>query len=116
MGFAHSDRIEEYTMQKSLGARAIGIENKTLAETIEIAKAAGFDAIGFDIREVATLSEKGGIDGVCKLFADAGIAPGHWNLPVNMRDDAQFAEDIVGLPRLANLAVELGCNRATSGI
>lgn len=103
-------------MQKSLGCRAIGIEGKTLAESLEIAKAAGFDAIGFDIREAAALADENGIDEVRRLFAESGVAPGHWNLPVNMRDDAQFAKDIGDLPRFARLGVELGCNRATSGI
>jgi sugar phosphate isomerase/epimerase len=103
-------------MQKSLGARAIGIEGKTLAETIDLAKASGFDAIGFDIREAADLAATSGIDEVRRLFSDAGIEPGHWNLPVNMRDDAQFEKDIAGLPRLASLAMDLNCSRTTSGI
>src|SRR4051812_41957172 len=103
-------------MQKSLGCGAIGIKDKTLTESIDLAREAGFEAIGFDIREVAELAKAGGIESVKQLFADGGIAPGHWNLPVNMRDDAQFALDIAALPGLAKLAVELGCNRATSGI
>jgi len=103
-------------MQKSLGPGAIGIRGKALAEVIEIARVTGFDAIGFDIREAADLAGALGIDSVRRLFAEAGIAPGHWNLPVNMRDDAQFATDIVDLPRLVGIAVELGCLRATSGI
>src|SRR3954451_15828680 len=103
-------------MLKSLGAGAIGITGLSLADTITLARDAGFDAIGFDIREAAKLAEANGIDHVRSLFADAGIQPGHWNLPVNMRDDAQFATDLGALPGLAQVAVELGCLRATSGI
>jgi sugar phosphate isomerase/epimerase len=103
-------------MQKSLGLGAIGITGKTLAESIDIAKAAGFDAIGFDIREAAALADDNGVDHVRGLFADGGIAPGHWNVPANRNDAAQFAKDIADLPRLGKLGVALGCPRATTGI
>jgi sugar phosphate isomerase/epimerase len=103
-------------MQKSLGLGAIGITGKSLPEGIDIAMASGFDAIGFDIREAATLVDEQGLDNVRGLFAGAHVAPGHWNLPVNRNDDAQFEKDVAELPRLAHVAVELGCLRATSGI
>lgn len=103
-------------MQKSLGLGAIGITGKSLPEAIDIAMASGFDAIGFDIHEAARLVDEQGLDNVRGLFAGAGVAPGHWNLPVNRNDDAQFEKDIAELPRLAHVAVELGCRRATSGI
>lgn len=103
-------------MQKSLGLGAIGITGKTLAESIDIAKVAGFDAIAFDIREAAALADAQGIDHVRDLFKNGGIAPGHWSLPVNRNDGAQFAKDVRELPRLASFARELGCLRATSGI
>ena len=103
-------------MQKSLGLGAIGINGKTLAESIEIAKAAGFDAVGFDIREAAALSSDHGVEHVRSLFSDAGIVPGHWSVPVNRNDDEQFAKDVAELPRLAKVAMDLGCPRAISGI
>jgi len=103
-------------MQKSLGLGAIGINGKTLAESIEIAKAAGFDAIGFDIREAAARADEKGIDHVKALFTDASIVPGHWGVPANRNDDAQFTKDVADLPRLAKIATALGCPRCTSGI
>ncbi len=103
-------------MQKSLGLGAIGISGKTLAESIDLAKASGFDAVGFDIREAAALADEKGIDHVKGLFSSASIAPGHWNIPANRNDDAQFAKDVADLPRLAKVGVALGCPRATSGI
>jgi sugar phosphate isomerase/epimerase len=87
-----------------------------LPEAIDIAMASGFDAIGFDIREAAALVDVQGVDHVRGLFENAGIAPGHWNLPVNRNDDEQFTKDVADLPRLAEIAVKLGALRATSGI
>ena len=55
-------------MQKSLGCRAIGIEGASLAESLNIARQSGFDAIAFDVREAAELAGAHGIDHVAGLL------------------------------------------------
>ncbi|MBA2753097.1 MAG: sugar phosphate isomerase/epimerase [Chloroflexia bacterium] len=102
-----------YTM---LGAGAIGLKGYPLADSISLARQSGFDAVQFDLRDAASLAEARGIDHVTSLFADAGVRPGVWNLPVAWRDDARRLDDLAGLPRLMEVARALDCPRATSGI
>ena len=51
-------------MFKNLNAGAIGIRNKSLAETIVLAKESGFQGIDFDIKEAAQLAAAHGV-GLC---------------------------------------------------
>lgn len=99
-----------------LGAGAIGLKGYSLADSISLARESGFDAVQFDLREAAGLADANGIDHVVSLFADAGVRPGVWNLPVAWRDDSQRDADLAALPRLLEVARALDCPRATSGI
>ena len=99
-------------MFKNLNAGAIGVRNLPLKETISLARATGFAGIDFDIREARSLADREGVDAVRALFADAGVRPGQWSLPVAWRDDAKWEDDLAELPKLAAFGRELGCTRA----
>ncbi|MFN8468790.1 MAG: sugar phosphate isomerase/epimerase [Caldilineaceae bacterium] len=100
-------------MYKNLNAGAIGIRNKSLAETIALAKESGFAGIDFDIKEAAQLADAHGAAYVRDLFAANGILPGLWGLPVAWNQDSWRA-DLAQLPRLAALGAELGCTRTAT--
>ena len=63
-------------MFKNLNAGAIGISNKSLAETIVLAKKTGFAGIDFNIREAATIADEHGVDYVRSLFVENNVLPG----------------------------------------
>jgi len=102
-------------MFKNLSPGAVGIRGLSLAEQIELAAKTGFGGIDFSIREAADLAEKKGIEYVQALFADAGIRPGQWGLPVTWnRDDEQYQEGLAALPQLAAVGRQLGCTRTAT--
>lgn len=98
-------------MFKNLSPGAIGIRNLTLADSIELARASGFAGIDFNIREAADLAALRGVEYVQALFAEAGVRPGQWGLPVAWNKDDQWQDDLAGLPALAALGRALGCTR-----
>lgn len=101
-------------MFKNLGPGAIGIRNLTLADSIELARASGFGGIDFNIREAADLAALRGVEYVQTLFAEAGVRPGQWGLPVAWNKDDQWQEDLAALPTLAALGRALGCTRTAT--
>ncbi len=101
-------------MFKNLSPRAIGIRDLPLEGTVALAAAHGFAGIDLDIREAAALARARGLDHVRRLFADAGVRPGQWGLPVAWRDDARWRADLAELPELAALGVALGCARTST--
>jgi sugar phosphate isomerase/epimerase len=104
-------------MFKNLSPGAIGIRNVTLLQAIDLAQQTGFGGIDFDIREVALLAEKEGVDNVRRLFDQAGVRPGQWGLPVAWnREEAQWRQDLADLPRLAAIGRELGCLRTATWV
>src|SRR5688500_4851971 len=103
-------------MFTTLGPGAIGIKGLTLPDAISLAKETGFEGVSFDVREVAALVDSQGIDAVRALFADADVLPAVWGLPVGYRNEEKWQGELEALPRLAALALELGCDRATTGI
>jgi sugar phosphate isomerase/epimerase len=44
------------------------------------------------------------------------VRPAVWGLPVGYRNDERWQEELEALPNLASLALELGCDRATTGV
>jgi sugar phosphate isomerase/epimerase len=74
-------------MFKNLSPGAIGIRGLSLAEAIDLARKTGFGGIDFDIREAAALADERGMDYVRGLFAEAGVRPGQWGLPVAWNRD-----------------------------
>jgi sugar phosphate isomerase/epimerase len=85
-----------------------------LPDQIELARRTGWDGLAFDVRAAAELAERVGVARVRTLFEEAGVRPGNWGLPVAWQDDDRWQGDLRALPRLAALAVELGCDRATT--
>lgn len=84
-------------MFKNLNAGAIGINNKSLAETIVLAHKSGFGGIDFNIREAAQLADEHGVDYVRSLFGEHNVLPGSWGLPVAWNQD-QWQADLADLP------------------
>lgn len=103
-------------MEKTLGPGAIGIRGLPLPEAIALAQATGFDSVTFDVKEAAALAGEGGAEAVRERFANAGVRPGPWGVPVAWRGDDAGEADLRRLPELAALARELGATRATTGV
>lgn len=97
-------------MYKNLNPGAIGIRNYGLVESLELARRTGFEGIDFNIKEAADLAKAHGAGHVRQLFADAGIKPGAWGVPVAWRED-HWRDDVARLPELAGLAQEIGALR-----
>ena len=96
-------------MYKSLNAPAIGIRNLTLPALINLARAAGFAGVDFDMREARTIPD------IKDLFTVAGIRPAQWGLPVNGAQ-SEWAVDLAELAACAKLAAELGCRRCATWV
>jgi sugar phosphate isomerase/epimerase len=102
-------------MFKNLSPGAIGIRGLSLAESIDLAKKAGFAGIDFSIREAAQLAEEHGTEHVQDLFESAGILPGQWGLPVTWnKDKEEWQQGLEELPALAALGRALGCTRTAT--
>jgi sugar phosphate isomerase/epimerase len=103
-------------MYRNLNADALGIR-ANLAETIALARDHGFQGVDFSMAEAADLVDRHGLDFVRELFASAKVKPGSWDFPVNFRrDEATWQQHLDALPRLANLAQSLGCQRTATWI
>lgn len=102
-------------MYTSLNTGAIGIKNYTLTQTLALARQFGFEGVDFNIQEAADLAQQHGIEHVRQLFGD--LKPGPWGMPVNWRQDAaQWQDGLKALPRLAEVAAQLGALRTTTWI
>lgn len=101
-------------MFKNLSVGAIGIRGMALPGQIALAHQTGFVGIDFDIREAARLAEAHGVEYVRDLFAQAGVKPGQWGLPVAWNKDDQWEADLAELPRLAAVGRALGCTRTAT--
>ncbi len=100
-------------MFKNLNTGAIGIHDKSLTESIELAAATGFAGIDFNIREAAALVAAHGLNYVRDLFASHGVLPGQWGLPVAW-NQPRWQEDLTELPQFAALGAALGCTRTAT--
>lgn len=103
-------------MYSSLMANAIGIKGLSLQESIDLAAAAGFDGVWFDIKEAKAIADEHGVDYLKDLFASKGVQPGGWGAPVRWQDDSQRDADLEALKPLAELGVALGNPYTTTGI
>ena len=101
-------------MYTCLSAGAIGIR-AALPEAIQLAAAAGFAGLEFGIGEAADLADRHGIGYVRDLFAASGVRVGSWGFPVQFRrDEATYQADMEALPRLADVARQLGATRCAT--
>lgn len=101
-------------MYSTIGPEALGIRGLSLSEAIALARDAGFAGLCAPIRLIADAVDERGVESVREEFAQAGVRPAHWNLPVAWRDDAQYDADLRELPRLAAVAREMGQTRTAT--
>ncbi|HWD39508.1 MAG TPA: sugar phosphate isomerase/epimerase family protein [Fimbriimonas sp.] len=99
-------------MFKSLNPGVIGVTTSNLEEGLRAAEVGGFDGLEINPDEIADRAEKEGIEAIKAKFQEAGIRPAAWGLPNGWRgDDAQYAQMIQELPRLAKASSAIGCTR-----
>src|SRR5690242_11134154 len=104
-------------MYKALSPGAIGVRAGSLTEAISAAKIGGFGGVEFSAGEVASLIEQKEADDVKRLFAEAGLQPAGWGLPVDWRgDEAHWRQGLEALPRQAKAAAALGGTRTMTWI
>ncbi len=104
-------------MFRNLSPGAVGISVGSLAEGIQLVADSGFQGIDVNIGEVARLIEESSAEAVKQMFADAGIKPGGWGLPVNWRgDEGQLRQELETLPRLAEAGQAIGCTRVPTWV
>lgn len=92
----------------------IGIQGLSLADSITLARDAGFEGVSFDIFEAKKYADTHGVEALKDLFG--GIIPGVWNTNVNWQDDAARVAQIEQLKSVLDLANELGSLNVTTGI
>ncbi|MGI8975718.1 MAG: sugar phosphate isomerase/epimerase family protein [Thermomicrobiales bacterium] len=95
---------------------AIGVESLNLQESIAFAGRNGFETVMINIREAHEIAQQHGVDYVNNLFAEYGVKPGGWSLPVAWSDDSKRDEGLANLPALMETANAIGCTSATSGV
>src|SRR5215203_2522531 len=100
-------------MYATIGPHELGIRGLPLSDAIALARDTGFAGLSFDIRAAAQAIDEHGLATVQDQFAQAGVQPAIWNLPVAWRDD-QWQADLRELPRLAATARELGATRTAT--
>jgi sugar phosphate isomerase/epimerase len=99
-------------MQRSLGAGAIGVR-ADLARTVELAARYGFPAIHVDLAEVGQL----GAERASAILAKAGVQAAAFGLPVNCEaPEAQFADQLARLTKLAPVAKAMGISRTSTWV
>lgn len=103
-------------MFRSLGPGAIGIQ-ASLAESLELARAADFQGLSINMREVSVLVKEKSGDFVRNLFDEAGLRMGAWNLPINWRaGQGDVEQELEKLRGFARIGQSLGCTRACTWI
>ena len=99
-------------MYPALQPDAVGIR-ATLSEGVELAAEAGFEGLYVNMAEVAQM----GSSSVRTLFEAKALRPAGWGLPVDVRgDEERYEQDLKELPRLADVARDLGCLRTSTYI
>lgn len=100
-------------MVRTLAAGAVSVHPSTLFETVHWAKQYEFAGIDFNIHQVAAL----GTDTAQALFAENGVAPAVFGLPVDWRgSEATWKQGLDELAHLAAAAQAVGCTRTATWI
>src|SRR5262245_6325286 len=97
-------------MFRNMSPHAIGIRTD-LAGTLALAQGHGWQGIDVPIGEVAQLARERSAEEVAALFAQAGLRPGGWGLPIDWRKPYD-RQALATLEEQAALAGRLGCTRA----
>jgi sugar phosphate isomerase/epimerase len=101
-------------MYTTMSPDALGMRGLPLLEAIELARDSGFAGLSFDSRVAARAIDELGLTAVQEQFAQAGVKPALWNLPVAWRDNNEWETDLRELPRLARAARDLGSTRTAT--
>ena len=101
-------------MYNALIPGCIGIHNLTLADSIKLAREAGFEGVAFDIFEAQAYADAHGLAELQDLFGE--IIPGVWNSGVDWQNDATRDTQIEKLKGVLDLANELDSLNVTTGI
>ena len=101
-------------MYNALIPGTIGIHDISLADSIRLAREAGFEGVAFDIFEAKAFADENGLASLQDLFGE--IIPGVWNTGVNWQDDATRDAEIEALKPVLELAQSLGSTNVTTGI
>ena len=97
-------------MYSSFNARAVGLADLPINATIDIAAAAGFDAVDLMIRDIVLSGTD--LNEVQTRLTDRGLRAGAFPMTMNWRgDSAVFERDLADLPRFVEAATRLGCTR-----
>lgn len=104
-------------MYKALSPGAVGVSAPNLDAALAAAKTGGFDGVEINPSEIAGLVETEGRSAVTDKFAEAGIKPAAFGLPVEWRgsEDAWRAS-LNDLPRLVEAAAAIGATRTMTWI
>ncbi len=103
-------------MYKNLSLGALGFQDE-LNAALALAKEHGFGGVEFDISQATAYADRHGAAALQRLFADAGVRPGHFGLPLEFRKDEEiWQRGMALLPQRAALAAELGCLRTATWI
>jgi len=103
-------------MYACLSPKAIGIR-MPLSEALQLAAATGFEALEFSVLEAANLAAQHGVAYVKGLFAQNSVKVGDFASSVDFNgDDATWQTGMERLPRLADLAQQLGATRCTTWV
>jgi sugar phosphate isomerase/epimerase len=104
-------------MYKTLSPGAINVSAKNLNKGLSAAGLGGFAGLEFSASEIADLVDKQGASAVKKTFAEAGIRPALFGLPVDWRTtEENWKRDLALLPRLAKAAAAIGVSRTATWI
>ena len=95
-------------MFKNFSSWAIGLQIP-LVETIEIAKAVGFQGFDINIGETKRLLESSSLEEVNKTINKSGLKKAGWGLPIDFRRDKEtYVKGLEMLHSYADIANNLG--------
>jgi sugar phosphate isomerase/epimerase len=97
-------------MFANLSPGAIGIRTD-LAGSVALAARHGWVGCDLPAGEAARLAAERSVDEVAAIFAQAGVRPGGWGLPINWREPYDQAA-LTTLAEQAAVAAQLGCTRS----
>jgi len=105
-------------MLKNLCTKLIpGGADLDFVQSVALARDAGYDSLEIDVEEIVELVARKPLHYVTDQFAEAGVAPGGWQVLFDhtdawRADDATYRRSLQALPRHAEVAQQLGCTRA----
>ena len=104
-------------MYKALSPGAIRVSAANLDDALAAAKIGGFEGVEINPSEIAGLIAASGKGTVAAKFADAGIKPAAFGLPMEWRGaEDVWRSGLNDLPRLAEAAAAIGATRTMTWI